>query len=66
MMMDPFHPLLMTMEYCKSCDVCQEFVNKVIVQPPLHSISTLGAFENWGIDLIQLFPNTSQNNIFLT
>jgi hypothetical protein len=54
------------MEYFKSCDVCQEFVNKVIVQPPLHPISSLGAFENWGIDLIQLFPNTSQNNIFLT
>jgi hypothetical protein len=54
------------MEYCKSCDVCQEFANKVIVRPPLHPISSLGAFENWGIDLIQLFLVTSQNNIFLT
>jgi hypothetical protein len=38
--------------YYRSCDVCQAYAQRSIVNGPLHPIPPLGPFEKWGIDLM--------------
>ncbi len=52
-------------DYCRSCDVCQAYAQRSIVNGPLHPIRPLGPFEKWGINLMGPLPMTRRGHRFI-
>ncbi len=52
-------------DYCKSCDVCQVYAQRFIVNGPLHPIPPLGPFEKWGINLMGPLPMIKRGHRFI-
>jgi hypothetical protein len=52
-------------DYCKSCDVCQAYVQRSTMSGPLHFIPPLGLLDKWGIDLMGPLPVTRRGHRFI-
>jgi hypothetical protein len=53
-----YWPILLkdTYYYCKKCEVCEAYANKLVISGELHSISSFGQFEKWDINLMGPLP----------